>query len=74
MKMTTDTVQAQIKTFRIYRSIPKYDLVHLANENGLEPERYNSHEKRAAGMTVITYQTVGLCEQTKKVITRPFEI
>ena len=63
---------AQIKIYRIYRRLPKGDLQFLANEAGLDLEHYNSHIKRAAGMTVFFYRSEGLTEAARKHINRAF--
>ena len=53
----SDTTQAQLRSYRIFKGLAKFELIHLANEMGLSPFYYNTHAKRAAAMTYVVYHT-----------------
>jgi hypothetical protein len=66
------TAQAQLETFYAFKRMHRNDLIHIAEQAGLEPTHYNTHEKRAAGVTVFYYRSVALFASTKKEINKPF--
>lgn len=59
------TTQDQLRTLRIFRAIPVNNLKHLVSEVGLSEKHYSTHLKRAWGMTVYTYRTIGLSEKVR---------
>lgn len=69
---TSERTALQVRTFKILKSIPKWELHHLASEKGLKLEHYNTHSKRAAGLTVEFYKEEGLTEGAKKIMNRAF--
>lgn len=70
---TSERTALQVRTFKILKSIPKWELHHLAAEKGLSETHYNTHSKRAAGLTVDFYKEEGLTEGAKKVVGRAFQ-
>ena len=71
--MKTELATAnQLRTLRILQGIPKYELLHLAGEKGLCPKYYDTHCKRAAGLTVDFYRAEGLTSDAKWALNRYF--
>lgn len=69
---TSQATLNQLKTYRIFKSLPKYDLVHIAEQSGLLLTYYDSHVKRAAGMVVVVHEE-GTTAEMEKILNKAFE-
>lgn len=71
---TSEKTARQLRTFRIFKSLPKWDLHFISSELGLDLNHYDTHAKRAAGMTVYFYNSEGLTQMTSKIFNKVFGV
>lgn len=53
----------QFQSYNLFKSLSAVDNIYLAQETGLDLTHYNTHNKRAQGLTVHLYQNIGLAKE-----------